>query len=119
MEEYPSRVGVPAHVLAQSDSWPNSVKQLWATFVFAPLGIPLFIETHPIEGRGQLCFDDAAARMVAYHMHNRRMNPKRWRFVSWRVDMDGPLVGPRAKKEGLPPDDFSVEKYGPRSRGQS
>lgn len=88
---------------------PNSVSQLYGHFrcwLFPFVKIKL-----KIDGWGQLCFDDAAARAIAYHMCNNNMRYG-WTYVSWSVDMNGPCVG-GAKRKGLAPRDFSIAKYGP------
>ncbi len=85
-------------------SMPNSVRALYATF--KKIGFPWTEKEERIEAWGQLCFDDAACRAVSYWMHNKRMGGK-WKFVSWRCEMDGPCVG-GAKLNGEPPPDFDV-----------
>lgn len=85
-------------------SMPNSVRGLYATF--QKRGFPWTEKEVRIEAWGQLCFDEAACRAVAYHMHNNRMVIG-WKFISWRCEMDGPLTG-GAKLSGEPPADFDV-----------
>jgi hypothetical protein len=92
------------------DSMPNSVRQLWA--LLSPPGLPFVQTWHRIQGWGQLCFDDAAARMTAYHMYNRLpFHGSGWSFHKWRCDMDGPLIGDQAKLEGKAPDNFKIFDY--------
>jgi hypothetical protein len=102
--------GVPAEVLNHYADMPNNVRALYATF--KSTFIPFVKREERIEAMGQLCFDEAACRAVAYHMHNKRME-NRWQFVSWRCEMDGPLIGDRAKLNGIAPSDFDI--YGPRN----
>lgn len=91
------------------DSMPNAVRALYIKvrlkwFRWAVIEIR-------VEAWGQLCFDEAAASAAANHMWNHGMRAG-WEYVSWRVEMDGPLVGD-AKMSGLAPADFSLAKYGP------
>lgn len=103
------RAAAPAEWNAHWDAMPNSVRALYATF--RSTRFPWRTEEIQIEAWGQLCFDDAAARAVAYHMWNHRMRTD-WVYLSWRVEMDGPCLG-GAKKSGVAPDDFQLSKYGP------
>lgn len=107
MNQY--RNAAPPAWNARFDALPNSVRALYATF--ERTWFPLLTKEVLIEGWGQLCFDNAAAKTVAYHMWNHGMRTG-WRYLSWRVEMDGPCVG-GAKTSGLAPADFSVAKYGP------
>lgn len=99
----------PAEWNAHWDSLPNSVGALYATIQSTTF--PWRKKEIKIDGRGQLCFDEAAARAVAYHLWNHEMRTG-WVYLSWRVEMDKPCVG-GAKKSGMAPADFSIAKYGP------
>jgi hypothetical protein len=105
------RSDAPAVVRGHWDAMPNSVRALYATV--HPVGFPWLKKEIRVEAWGQLCFDDAAARHTARQMRRNHMG-RGWKFLSWRVEMDGPLVGPNAKMSGKAPDDFSVEKYADR-----
>ena len=98
---------VPAAVNEHYRGMPNAVDALYARIGLSWL--PFITWEIEIEARGQLCFDEAAANATAFHMYNNGMR-RGFRFVSWRVDMSGPLVG-RAKRSGLAPEDFKISNY--------
>jgi len=60
-----------------------------------------------IRAWGQLCFDDAACNAIASHWHNyaERDDLKDWIPVSWKCEVNGPLIG-NAKKSGTIPKGF-------------
>jgi hypothetical protein len=101
------RVRAPTEWNAHWDVMPNSVRALYGTF--ERWGIPFLKKEIRIEAWGQLCFDEAACNAIAYHMHNHGMRSG-WRFVSWRCEMDGPVIG-GAKLTGAAPPDFNIYNY--------
>lgn len=99
----------PAEWHEHWDAMPNAVRALYATL--RQMHFPWITKEVRIEAWGQLCYDNAAATHTAYHMWNNGMRTG-WEFLSWRVEMDGPLIG-GAKLSGTAPEDFSFAKYGP------
>ncbi len=105
----------PAEWNTHWDAMPNSVRALYSTF--RSTGFLRREKEVLIEARGQLCFDEAAARATAYHMHNNGMRTG-WEFISWRCEMDGPLIG-RAKLAGGAPPNFDIYDYVPRRHAKA
>src|SRR5258708_3402165 len=80
----------PAAFTQQFASMPNSVRALYGTF--QSTSFPWRKKELLIEAWGQLCFDAAANNAIAYHMWNHDIRSG-WKFLSWRVEMDGEPVG--------------------------
>ena len=94
----------PVEWNAHWDAMPNSVRQLYATVALK--AFPLIRKEIKVKGWGQLCFDEAAGRMTAYHLYNYfPAHGAGWKMISWRVDMDGPCVG------GAKPNGSGVESF--------
>lgn len=89
----------------------NNVRALYAQ-ISPPGTFGLIRKWVRVEAWGQLCTDEAAAKATAYHMHNRLPDHgKGWKFHKWRCEMDGPLVGNKAKLNGDAPKDFAISDY--------
>lgn len=99
----------PAEWVSHWAAMPNSVRALYGIFRRGNKTVEV-----QIEAWGQLCFDDAANRAIAYHMHNHpRDIPSGYYYVGWRCEMDGPLLG-GAKRTGDAPTNFDIYNYVPR-----
>ncbi len=102
--------GAPTAIRHHYGAMANNCEALFAQISVAPFHLLRFwIE---IEGRGQRCFDEVAARHTAYHLHNHFWNHGAGvRFHKWKVKMRGPLVGPNAKLSGNAPKNFKITDY--------
>lgn len=100
------RAAAPVEFQNHFASMPNAVDGLYCTFALRFL--PFIKWEVEMEAWGQLCFDSAACGVASQYMKNNKMTSYA-KFVSWRVEMSGPLVG-GAKMSGKAPVDF-VQKY--------
>lgn len=102
-------INVPSAWVQHWDGIPNSVHALYGTFQMTRF--PWLKKKIRIEAWGQLCFDEAANNAIAYHMYNYNMRTG-WKYMSWRVEMDGPPQG-GGKLSGTAPDNFNIFNYVP------